>query len=984
MSRLFIVLSLFFIALVAFQKQVAAVPAYQKPIEYRQPDGTTVTIRLKGDESVRWAETMDGYSLLRNKKGGWEYGTLDKNGGLVNSGVLAKEINQRSLSEISFLQNTKKKLTFSKSQVGILKQVSNLKSTQLKSGFPVSGSINLLMILMEFDDVKFSKTKTDFENLMYNSAGSFQDFYYENSYGQLTINVTVAGVYTAAENMAYYGTNAPSDDYRIEEFITEAVTFADDDVDFSDFDNDLDGKVDGVYVIYAGYGEEAGGGSTPDAIWAHASSISSLTLDGVKVGKYACSCELRGNDGSDITGIGVICHEFGHSLGAPDYYDTNYDDTGDGQYPGTDAWDVMAGGSWNNDGDTPAHHNPYTKSKIFNWATATIKSNVQTLTLRDITTYPDIIQIQTPTTNEYFLLENRQLNGFNAALPGHGMIIYHVDGDYIADHTSNNDINVGAHQGMYVVSAAATTETGVMEDGDINTDDCPWPGTGAVTTFDDTTTPNSKSWAGNNTEKAIIDITESGGNISFCLIVCDENVPADFTATASSSSQIDLAWNLNDNSDPVIVAYNTTNMFGTPVDGTSYSEGNSIAGGGTIIYEGSNAAFNHTALSSRTTYYYKEWSVLAGNNYSAGILANAKTLCGSSTLPFNETFDEETIPECWSQVDHQGNDQIWKFGITESFGDGVPNLTGGNYAYLNSDTYGDGNTQNADLITPTLDLRGFSTVNIQFNHFHQFWSSTAASATLSYSIDDGSTWTQIQKWTSSTTNPAAFLKDVPALDGQSLVKIKWNYTATYGGGWAIDDISITGTPVVTVPVDFDLTNETVGSGETVCYNAQNTITVAGGGTSVVFSDGSFETLIAGQSIRFLPGFHARQGSTVDAYITTTGSFCDDLPNGGIVAQTIDKSAEVIDISYIKESIDKEKQIVKIFPNPNNGRFTVALINIEGSSDISIFNTLGIIVYKNTLINAGFSEIELSYLPKGLYFVNVRNGKDVKTNKIIVQ
>jgi M6 family metalloprotease-like protein len=962
------------------QKNVVAVKAYPFPIKYTQPDGTVVNIKLKGDENARWAETIDGYSLLRNAKGGWEYGITNKSGDLICSGVLAKEISQRTLADNSLLQKTQKKLTFSKTQAGILKQAAAIQSTYTLTAFPVSGSINLLMILVEFDDVRFTKSTTDFENLINNSAGSFKNFYVENSYGELTINTTVAGIYTAENEMAYYGTNDPVDDYRVEDLITEAVTLADDDVDFSDFDNDNDGKVDGVYVIYAGYGEEAGGGSTPDAIWAHASSITTLTLDGVDVKKYACSCELRGNDGEEITGIGVICHEFGHSLGAKDYYDTNYDT--DGEYPGTDQWDVMAGGSWNNDGDTPAHHNAYTKSKVFNWATSEIVSNVQTITLRDATTFPDFVQINTTKPNEYFLCENRQLNGFNASLPGHGMIIYHVDGDYIADHTFNNNINTGAHQGMYVVSAVATTENGVMtiDDGDINTDDCPWPGTGNITAFDDATTPNSKSWAGENTGKAILNIDESMGNITFCLIVCDENVPSDITALEFGENRIDLAWNLNGNSDPVMVAFSTTNTFGTPEDGTAYSAGDPLSGGGTIIYNGTGNSFSHSSLLPNTTYYYKAWSVIAGSNYSSGITASAKTLCGTSTLPFAETFDGTTIPDCWSQVDHAGEGQIWQFGTTSSEYFSAPVLTG-NYAYLNSDVYGSGSSQNVDLITPTLDLSDFSDVNIQFNQFHKFYTGTSASATLSYSIDNGSTWTEIRKWESSTNNPEAFARDLPEVSVQTQVKFKWNYSATWGGGWAIDDISITGTP--SVLTDLELTNETVGNGISTCFNALQTITVAGNSTTVDFEAGSIVNLIAGESITFLPGFHAHYESYMNASITTEGNFCDELPLRSTVVQNIQKSTTLSEISENKGTFENNELKVKVYPNPNNGRFTVELFNAEGSSDISIANILGAVVYKSTFTNTNVSEIELTYLQKGLYFVKVKNGEYVKTHKMMV-
>ena len=93
-----------------------------------------------------------------------------------------------------------------------------------------------------------------------------------------------------------------------------------------------------------------------------------VITDGKTISKYSCSAELRGTSGTNITRIGVICHEFGHVLGAPDYYDTDYSTSG--QYDGTGSWDIMAAGSWNNDGATPAHHNAYTKISVYGWATA--------------------------------------------------------------------------------------------------------------------------------------------------------------------------------------------------------------------------------------------------------------------------------------------------------------------------------------------------------------------------------------------------------------------------------------------------------------------------------------------------------------------------------------------------------------------------------------------------------------------------------------
>lgn len=773
-----------------FCQQAFAVTASPYPFDYNQPDGSVVKIKMMGDEWVRWAETLDNYTLLRNSDGAWEYATTDGKGDIVPSGSLASNVEDRSDEELAFLNRTEKSLSFSDDQISFLRSIRAQQNERGITGFPTTGTINALVILMAYSDVPFTKSQTDFDNLMnqvnYNGTGSFGEFYYENSYGQLTINTTVAGPYTADYGMAWYGTNTPSDDYRVRDLITEAVIAADVAVNYADFDNDNDGYVDGIYVIYAGYGEEAGGGT--DAIWAHAWSIVPQYLDGKWVSKYACSAELRGSSGADITGIGVICHEFGHNLGAPDYYDVDYGTNG--SYDGTGRWDMMAGGSWNGNGDVPAHHNAFTKFKYYNWLTPTVISSAQEVDLRDISIYPDVVRINTTTSNEYFLCENRQLTNFNASLPGHGMIIYHVDEDYIDAQYPYNTINNDAHQGMYPMSAISTTANGIMPSSEstINTAGCPWPGTSNKTVFNDATTPWSKSWLGNPTGTPVLSIQENFGNIVFCLNACDANKPGSLSVVPASTSLINLSWTQNTSSDPVLIAYNTVNSFGIPIDGNAYSAGNSISGGGTVLYNGTNLATAHSGLIPGANFYYKAWSVQVGNLYSAGIINRGNTFY---ILPYSEDFT--TAPDDWTQVENAGATpgQIWQFGTT-TFGTTVPGLTG-NYAYLNSDRYGSGNTQDVDLITPTLDLADFTSVSLQFKHYFRQYS--ASTATLSYSTNNGISWTQIPPtWnTTSTNNPETFSQVIATVAGYPQVKFKWTYVGTYEYGWAIDDISITGT-----------------------------------------------------------------------------------------------------------------------------------------------------------------------------------------------
>ena len=217
-----------------------------------------------------------------------------------------------------------------------------------------------------------------------------------------------------------------------------------------------------------------------------------------------------------------------------------------------------------------------------------------------------------------------------------------------------------------------------------------------------------------------------------------------------------------------------------------------------------------TSLTPSTNYHIRAYANNStGTYYGADV--QFSTLCNVYTLPFSESFSATTIPGCWSQNDIQGGGQIWLFGtITGQTPN--PALTG-TYAYLNSRAYGSGSTQNVDLISPTIDMSAYSSVTLQFKHY--FKSGSGSSAKVSYSINNGSTWTLIQTYTtSSATNPVTFNQAIAAIAGQAQVKFKWNYTGTYGYSWAIDDVLVTGTGAATLTVTPPSQNVTTPAGTT--------------------------------------------------------------------------------------------------------------------------------------------------------------------------
>jgi len=604
--------------------QALAVPAYPKPVKFTQPDGTTVTLIMHGDEHSKWAQTTDGYTLLYNAKGVFEYAVIDSKGDAIPSGVKASDVARRQSNEVALLQNTPKGVSFSESQISIMRSIKQMRAQQnaQQRAFPTTGARKLICILMGYKDKAFTKTQADINNLFNQvgystggATGSVKDFYNENSWGQFNLTVTVAGPFTAANNMSYYGANdASGNDKYPRELVTEGVNAADATVNFADFDNDGDGAVDGVYVLFAGYGEEAG--ASADCIWSHAWNISTLTKDGKTISKYSCSPELMGTSGSTLTGIGVICHEFGHVLGAPDYYDTNYS-TG-GQFDGTGYWDMMAAGSWNNNGITPAHHNAYTKVKVYGWATATVLSSAANITVSNVEENKSFYQINSATTGEYWIMENRQKVGFDAFLPGHGLMIYHVNSG-IASASTSNIINTTYPQKMYPVCASATSNPGktAATYGTIDGGGCPFPGTGAKTSFTDATTPSMTSWASATTGKPITSIVENttAKTITFTFMGGAVNPTAPVATTeaatlvTTSGAKLNASVTANNATTTVTFEYGTSTSYGSTVAATPSSVTGATA---------TAVSATLTGLAVNTTYYYRVKAVSSvGTTYGA-------------------------------------------------------------------------------------------------------------------------------------------------------------------------------------------------------------------------------------------------------------------------------------------------------------------------------------------------------------------------------
>jgi alpha-tubulin suppressor-like RCC1 family protein len=203
-------------------------------------------------------------------------------------------------------------------------------------------------------------------------------------------------------------------------------------------------------------------------------------------------------------------------------------------------------------------------------------------------------------------------------------------------------------------------------------------------------------------------------------------------------------------------------------------------------------------------------------------------------------------------------------------------------------------------------------------------------------------------------------------------------------GVASKTITITqaGRTAPLIPENLNVDKTTISNGDSKCFNAYKIITVAGSGTSVVFASGSSVNVIAGQYILFLPGFHSVEGSYVDAHITTTSSFCE-TESSSIVSLPVEKS--ISEDFGIQDDINPiSVKSVKVYPNPNNGRFNLVLENFEGICKIKVYNTLGATIYEASANNTSNIEINLPYVKKGIYFVSVISGKEQFNKKVVIK
>lgn len=472
MKKIFTLFFIFFASLSLY-----AVPVKPEWRTHRQSDGTLLQVMMCGDEHFHYYKTLDNIPLTQGDNGDFFYADV-LGFQLSSTDILAHNPEQRTVKEQSAIPHVDELKRIMQNVGELRKYAPRYNVSQLQKSMRQQKTRSLsdgsekrgLVVLVSFPDRQFSSdTATVVWNNILNqegysengAIGSVHDYFMTQSNGLFNLKFDVVGPVQLSESCYYYGKNNPMNnndiDINMDELIVEACKAVDDSVDFSLYDWDGDGKVEQVFFLYAGWGEAVQGANS-NLIWPHEYWLSAYydypqgyVLDGVVIDQYACGCEMDGREdvSMKLSGLGIFCHEFSHCLGLPDFY----------TYTGLDIlgeWDLLAMGSYNNGGWCPPNYTSYEREFCGWQQPQVLEQPVSIENMASLSdggaTYKIVNNAFSTHADEYYLLENRQKTGWDAYVPGHGLLVLHVD--YDADSWYQNTVNdTYSHPRMTIIPA---------------------------------------------------------------------------------------------------------------------------------------------------------------------------------------------------------------------------------------------------------------------------------------------------------------------------------------------------------------------------------------------------------------------------------------------------------------------------------------------------------------------------------------------------
>ena len=451
-----------------------AVPAKRTRRLLKLSDGTTVEATAQGDEHLHFFRTSDGRCLMEDSTG------------------IARYAQEDSLTQVWHQRAQRRHDAKSKSpSTSTRHNASAIADTPLLSGIR-----RTLVLLVQLADVHLCYEANELRDMLAKeghhdavNSGSVRDYFLSQSYGQLDLQLDVVGPVTLSHPMEYYGANnALGYDGRAAELVAEAFQQTDETMDLSAYDWDGDGAMEHLIVIHAGHDEAQG--APAGNIWSHQWTLSEaqeemddgqgpIVRSGITVDSYILCAELGDKSGTAIAGIGTICHELSHCFGLMDVYNTSANETI------MDVWDLMDYGEYggeNDNGGTPTGYNSYERMQC-GWLTPTLlEGDMTVMRMQALSTEPQAYLLPNKAhPDEYYLLENRQQEGWDAWLPAHGMLVFHID--YDAQAWADNRINTLRKHPRLTILPADNALTVYSLSGDT------WPGKTGNTMLSDSSTP---------------------------------------------------------------------------------------------------------------------------------------------------------------------------------------------------------------------------------------------------------------------------------------------------------------------------------------------------------------------------------------------------------------------------------------------------------------------------------------------------------------
>lgn len=445
------------IVLVSLSNSINAAPMVPDVIfTVTQPDGTKLNLKANGDEFIAWTTTTDGYTVIKSSDGWYFYAQSSASGELEASTYKVLPEDSRAPGDESFLLSVGKNLLPPFEERPQRQQLRSEKfSGQARSA--VTGTDKCMILLIKFPDVEPIHPMIRYDSLFnyngFKGIGSLNEYFQEVSYGNYGVEGVVNPVWYVADyplsHYTYNSTGFQGSFELAEEAITKAIAAG---VDFSNFDNDGDGIVDGLFIIFTGLGTESGGLAWGDRPVTHETNTNH-TVGNLTIEHYCLIAELLGahpNAYGRPSGIGLFAHEFMHTKGLPDLY-------GDAQGNTTSlgTWCLMANGLYNgrdldypsfwSAGTCPAHLSAWCKS-FLGWVEPTVVTQNISVEVAPAVSSPVNYRIWTKgntESKEYFLAEYRINIGFDSCTAfGCGLLIYHVNDNFSGNSQGSQHIAV--------------------------------------------------------------------------------------------------------------------------------------------------------------------------------------------------------------------------------------------------------------------------------------------------------------------------------------------------------------------------------------------------------------------------------------------------------------------------------------------------------------------------------------------------------------